>query len=356
MPRKRGNRWAAYGYDPTTKQKKYLGTRDTKTEARDLEDDWRKKRRRTGATTCDEFAKTWTETHPRPRESTNIHNRERLNGFISDFKGVKLTDVDRPAARVWALKHKWEYATVRAMFTDAVNDGLCDINPFASLRIPGSRGRKDIVALTEKELVALADKTLDPKCEFGDFGHEYRAMLLFAGYVGLRPGELFALRRDDLHGQLCTIERALSSKTGEIGQTKNGKARTVIVPPAAQDALSAVPPHPSGLLFTSPREQQWTQGSHFYYWKTLRREAGRPGFDFYELRHAAATMLLERGVSHADVAVQLGHTDGGALVMSTYGHPAEAGARARMLAAYDQATGPTPISGAIREQQLKEAQ
>lgn len=32
--------------------------------------------------------------------------------------------------------------------------------------------------------------------------------------------------------------------------------------------------------------------------------------------------------------VQLGHTDGGALVMSTYGHPSEDAARARLKAAY----------------------
>ena len=50
---------------------------------------------------------------------------------------------------------------------------------------------------------------------------------------------------------------------------------------------------------------------------------GRGGrdLDLYKLRHDAATMLLERGVSPADVAVQLGHTDGGALVMARYGHP-----------------------------------
>jgi hypothetical protein len=40
------------------------------------------------------------------------------------------------------------------------------------------------------------------------------------------------------------------------------------------------------------------------------------------------------GVSHADVAIQLGHTDGGALVMSTYGHPSEQGARERLKRAY----------------------
>ena len=59
-----------------------------------------------------------------------------------------------------------------------------------------------------------------------------------------------------------------------------------------------------------------------------------PGTSGCQLRHFCATHLLELGVSHADVAVQLGHTDGGALVMSTYGHPSENGARERLKRAY----------------------
>jgi integrase len=176
-------------------------------------------------------------------------------------------------------------------------------------------------------------------------------MILFAGYVGLRPGELFALRPGDVSGQLCTIERALSS-TGEVGPTKTGRSRTVTVPPPAQDALREVPEHRSGLLFTSPRDVMWLQPTHHRYWHLLRRFAKRPGLDFYELRHCAATMLLERGVTPWDVAQQLGHTDGGQLVMSLYGHPSEAGARARVMAAWDAATGPIPLdrSGAARAQ------
>ena len=56
--------------------------------------------------------------------------------------------------------------------------------------------------------------------------------------------------------------------------------------------------------------------------------------DFYELRHFCATHLLELGVWHPDVAVQLGHTDGGALVMDTYGHPSEDAARDHVLDAF----------------------
>ena len=122
------------------------------------------------------------------------------------------------------------------------------------------------------------------------------------------------------------------------------------IPPPAQLALRSVPEHRSRLLFTSPRDRMWRQHTHHRYWSWLRKLANRPGLDFYELRHCAATMLLERGATRWDVAQQLGHTDGGQLVMEVYGHPSEAGARARLLAAWDAQTGPVPLSGARREE------
>ena len=53
---------------------------------------------------------------------------------------------------------------------------------------------------------------------------------------------------------------------------------------------------------------------------------------WHELRHFAATWLLELGLSPADVAVQMGHRDGGQLVMEVYGHPSERLARDRIRA------------------------
>jgi integrase len=342
---KHGRGYIASGYDPATKSKKHLGTYTTKREAVRAEADWKTRFHPTGSETCRQFAERWPVDYPRPRASTAIANRDRLKPFIRDLGHLKLTAVDRPTARAWALKNQAAHAAVRAMFSDALRDGLVDHNPFTNLRMPTSRGRADIVALTEPQLVALADCALDAKMELGDLAPQFRAMVLFAGYVGLRPGELFALQRADIRGELCTIERALDSKTRTVGPTKNGRMRVVTVPPAARAALDDVPLTRSGLLFVNHREQMWTRTSHHYHWKQLRNLAGRPGLDHYELRHCAATMLLERGVTPWDIAVQLGHMDGGRLVQLIYGHPREEGARQRMLAAWDQEIKPLRVVG-----------
>ena len=63
--------------------------------------------------------------------------------------------------------------------------------------------------------------------------------------------------------------------------------------------------------------------------------------------------MLELGVSHADVAVQLGHTDDGALVMSAYGHPPGDAARERLKQAHVQSA--TPVRVAAERPQEREA-
>lgn len=50
--------------------------------------------------------------------------------------------------------------------------------------------------------------------------------------------------------------------------------------------------------------------------------------DFYELRHFCATRLLELGVSHADVALQLGHTERRACHVDLWASVRGRGARA----------------------------
>lgn len=333
MITKRAGSYGVAVYDKALGRKRWIGTFSTLREAREAERLSASAPAARGAEDCASFADRWLRDYARASAATRRTYGYGLKAFSRDFAGVRLRDVDKPTARQWARSHpQSNVRIVRALFTDAINDGLHPgPNPFGNLRLEQSRGRKDLRALTEDELHELADLALDVH---GDFGPTFRAVVLFAGYVGLRPGELFALERRDVSLDEVHIRQNLDG-TGQLKTPKNGQARVVILPPPAREALTAVPPRVDvPWLFTTPRGRRLSKGSLLYYWRPVRAAFGRPEMDFYELRHFCATHLLELGVAHADVAVQLGHTDGGALVMSTYGHPSEDAARERLKRAY----------------------
>jgi integrase len=108
------------------------------------------------------------------------------------------------------------------------------------------------------------------------------------------------------------------------------------VPPGALDAIRQVPPvlH-DDYLFHTPRGKRLPTLHDL--WRPVAAAwlvASGRDIDLYDLRHAAATLYLERGLTPADVAVQLGHTDGGRLVQTLSGHPSEDRARDRLRLAF----------------------
>jgi hypothetical protein len=139
VPRKRGKRWTASGYDRGLKRKVHLGTFATRREAAAAEAQQKLKTRPTGRETVASFAGRWLNDYPRPRRSSNTSNAERIKPLVRELGDVWLADVSRPMARSWALKHRWTLPAARAMFADAMNDGLVDVNPFAGLRLPAAR-------------------------------------------------------------------------------------------------------------------------------------------------------------------------------------------------------------------------
>ena len=342
MIKKRGKGYGVSIYDPALKRKRWVGTFKMLGEARDAERT-ASRRRGVGRVTCGEFSSLWLAEYPRAAGATRRTYRYGVAAFADEFERARLADFDRLTARSWALRvPQSNVRIVRAMFNDAIDDGLyTGPNPFSNLRLEQSRGRKDLIALTEVELNGLGDKALDV---LGEFGPPFRAMIVFSAYVGLRPGELCALERSDIGRDEVTIRQNLDG-TGTIKAPKNGRERIVVLPPPARHALVDVPARLDvPWQFVTPRGRRFSKSSLYYYWNPVRAAFGRPGMDFYELRHFCATHLLELGVSHADVAIQLGHTDGGALVMSTYGHPSEDGARERLKRAYERTVTPLRVA------------
>jgi integrase len=74
-------------------------------------------------------------------------------------------------------------------------------------------------------------------------------------------------------------------------------------------------------MWQTARRRRLTGATQHYYWHPIRTVFGNPSMDLYELRHFCGWWMvnvLERPESQ--VALHLGHTDGGVLVRGLYGH------------------------------------
>ena len=165
----------------------------------------------------------------------------------------------------------------------------------------------------------------------GGYCAEMRAMIHFAAWTGLRQGELFALQWPDIgEGGLRVADRG--SSTGPWVCLRTARPGPSAVP--AGRVLDQVPRREgSPFVFHSPRGRALLKGTHGWTWQKVKAAAGVE-VRWHDLRHFCATRLLELGVDHFAVSVQLGHTDGGALVMARYGHPSVSAAQGRLHAAF----------------------
>lgn len=331
--KKPNGRYGARAWDAIANRRVWLGTFDTRREAKAaIVDYYAQPRLSLADLTCEGLAERWlTEGAVQKgwRLSTQMHNRERVKHFLSIHGNRKARHIRVSDALTWATGNPRELPALRAMFGFARLIEAVSNNPFAELGLKRPAKVRERIALTEEEVRDFAAKAGEMH------GPWHESLIIFAAYTGLRAGELFALQYTDLGLDELTVSRALSSRTGEITAPKNGKPRTVILPPLARQAVTHLPRRPrQTLVFVNPRDaKQWTLFSYGYWWRQLRAAMGQPKLTFHELRHTAATILLERGVSAEDVAHQLGHADP-SLIYSTYGHPSEAGTRARLKAAF----------------------
>lgn len=323
-------KWRVTVYDKTTGKNRHVGLYATKREARDAEST-AYRRAPKGSQTVKAFADRWLVDYPRPRESTNQHNAQQVKQFVDEHGSLKLDQVTRDLARSWSQAHVSQMPALRAMFNDALDAELIIGNPFARLGFKKSRGRRDLKSewLTTMDIQHLTNTARS--VHKGLKADLMANMIQFAAYTGVRPGELWALTWDCANGDELEVRHSFNSHTKQTTPPKNGQARTIALVKPARDALDATPRLHSTLIFPSVTGRQLYSSMFHSMWDVVRNVAGRPGMDFYELRHFCATYLIELGLAPADVAVQLGHTDGGALVMSTYSHPSERQARERII-------------------------
>jgi len=288
--------------------------------------------------TCASFADRWLEEWPRREASTRQLYSQAARRFAEHFGPTPLGEVERISARAWALGVPRNLSKiVGTMYEDARNVGLVEANPFSNLRLPRTEKTEEVHPPTLEEYRQL----LDACTALGGYGREFRALVQFTAWTGLRAGEVQGLQWGDIATDAIHVQR--SRKTdGTLGLPKGGHQDVIPFPPPAR-VLDEVPRRPDAFVFHTARGVPLRKGNLYYYWKEVRASsgipvariaAGLPNLRFHDLRHFCATQLRNMGLSPFDVSVQLRHEDGGALVMARYGHPSKDAARDRLLAAF----------------------
>jgi integrase len=142
----------------------------------------------------------------------------------------------------------------------------------------------------------------------------------------LRRGEILGLRDADLDLEAGSVSVFAQHQGGERVATKTRAGRrTVDIGPWAVRLLReqqlARLPNGGGYLFPSRAGTPY-DGNNFMarIFKPAARAAGIPDLTLHDLRHTGASLMIAAGCHVKVIAEQMGHSDGGALVLKRYGH------------------------------------
>lgn len=244
------------------------------------------------------------------------------------------TDGDHPGRTAAA----GAYRLLRTVLMQAVRDGLITANP-VHVKGAGTAPHPERRPLTAAEVVALADAMPD----------QYRAAVYLAAWSGLRPGEVFALRRGDLDviAATVTVTRTLVEIPGQpvaYGPPKSAAGRRTVNLPRSILAILAdhLDQHtgtdPDALIFTTRHGNPVTASTRSGIMRRARLVIDRPDIAWHHLRHTGATLAAQAGATQAELQARIGHST--ARAAAIYQHAGDE--RDRALAdRLDQLTGTT---------------
>jgi integrase len=253
--------------------------------------------------------------------------RLRYEGIIGRhirprWGSVQLASVTHAEVQRWLSRLDLAPASVRKVhrvlsmaLAYAVKDGRLAVNAASGVSLPRVHTAEKRF-LTHAQVAELADAC----------GSEYRLVVLFLAYTGLRWGEMAALRvhRVDFLRRRVLVAESVTPVSGVMtfGPTKGHERREVPIPRFLVDELSqhVAGSKPADLVFCGTRGA--VMRSQTFQRAALTEaatELGIPGFHPHELRHSAASLAIASGADVKVVQSMLGHKSA-TMTLDQYGH------------------------------------
>jgi integrase len=252
---------------------------------------------------------------------TRDYWREVLAALVKSWSSLSETEVraiSQAACKKWAnayaktaspTRYNNTLAILRHVFNVAIEAGVIYSNPAAVVKRAAVRGKRISLPTTAKFNAMIAEM------RDGHSRDSKNCADLAAGlaFTGCRIGEAREIAWRDIDFDAGEIVVRGDAITG----TKNWELRRVPLIPDARG------------LFEQMRSQRADESLDTKVFrvrecqKSLDRACKKIGADritHHDLRHLFATRCIESGVDIPTVSRWLGHKDGGALAMKTYGH------------------------------------
>jgi len=290
--------------------------------------------------TLEAYLNDWLKTIPmslRPKTIKQYTTIVRLH-ILSYLGAVRLRDL-RPdmiqklynsklAAGSGVRTVQMIHAVLHKSLNQALKLGLVTRNPSNAVSKP-KLIRTEMKVLNDTQvrtLLLAASET------------EYYALFYIAVSTGLRQGEILGLKWSDLDWgtRHLKIQRQLQRVGGKgliFCEPKSRAGRRTIV--LGRSAIDALRKHfknqqlqrqaagdewiETDLIFTSSIGTPLDHRNVFRIYKELLKTAGLTDMRFHDLRHTAATIMLQQNVHPKVVQERLGHSDI-SLTLNTYSH------------------------------------
>jgi integrase len=322
--------------------------------------------------TVTEFLESWLSNRANLKPETRRNYQGAITNRIAPVIG-KLKVATITPATIENLYQKLDaqgykagtlnvtHAVLSSAFADSFRLNLLPHNPMSKVKKVTKRSTptKHIPQADAERIYAYATK--DP------YTH---ARIELGIFMGLRPGEVFGLKWDDISysAKTITIERQVQRVKG-VGlvfqSVKTGDIRTI---PLSDDQVTILQRHQvtqmalassvasaDNLVFPNSRGNKMDPKRDHKSWKELLAAAGvKTSYTRYQMRKTAFTTLATSGVDFRTIMEISGHKQVSTLINS-YVHPTTESMRAA-LDIQDQRRSQTPsIEAAERKKALLEA-
>lgn len=322
--------------DPETgKLRQVRRTVDTIQEARDVRDEIKDEIHQTPAggdlTTLADYAERWLASKADQLKPSTLRNyTDALAAYILPELGhLPCEDVTRQTLLrwvAWAELQRQEdgsryahdtvggwWRVLKVLVRDAIADGVIEGDPLRRVRAPrGERTpQRELRTLTSEQLANLV-RAAQRSCP------DRYAEIVTLAYTGMRAGELYALRWEDVDHRAGKITVCQAVYRAKVGTTKTGAAREVPLPRVVSEAIEEHrremmrAQHPGlalGVVFPSDAGTYRTSSSLH---KPLALAAEMAGIDVrvtpQVLRRTLNTLLVAAGVDRIVIRANMGHS------------------------------------------------